>query len=447
MVGAGFCGVALARALALHAQPGARIALMGHDGDFARGVAYGTPRLEHCLNVRARDLGIDPAQPAGFADWLGLQSPAREGFQPRAHYGDYLCAMLAEAEATAAARSVALQVIRATVEAVERTAPGFVCRVVGCDSIAATRVVLAMGALPPQPLASLSPALVASPNYIAAPFADGALDQVPRDAEVLVIGTGLTFADVAISLRRNGHRGRIEAISRHGLPPLPHAVEPATPLPVSAGLLDALHEGDVRRVLHALRAASRQADDWRRVIDALRPHTQSFWQRMDGSARRRFLRHLRTYWEIHRHRIAPVLNDELDAMRSSGQLVIRASRLIGADVDDGRARLALRDRGLSDLRTLSVDRVVRAIGLDSDVERTAHPLVARLRDAGVVRSDALGLGMDIDEDFVVLDRNGERVTGLYVLGPLLRGRWWEITAVPELRRAAAELADRLVRQE
>lgn len=444
IVGAGFSGVALTRALVRQAVPGTRIALIGHAGSFGRGVAYGTPRLEHSLNVRARDLGIDPDLPAGFADWLALQSPEREGFQPRTHYGDYLCAMLDEVSAHAAARGIALHLIHDDLTSVSPTAAGFHCQCGDGDRIEAARVVLAIGALPPQPMTSLSGTLVNSPHYIATPFAGAALDRIAADANVFIIGTGLTFADVAISLRRNGHRGRIEAISRHGLAPLPHLVEPAPPLALSLPLQAALDAGELRAIVRRLREAAREADDWRRVLDAMRPHTQLLWQRMDLRSRSRFLRHLRTYWEIHRHRLAPQLLDELDAMRHSGQLEIRTSRLMRGDLCGDHARLTLRDRGSTRTRDVDVDVVIRATGLDSDIQRTGHGLIAQLRDAGLACADDLGLGLHCDADFAVLDPHRRPVPGLFALGPLLRGQLWEITAVPELRRAAITLADRLL---
>lgn len=445
IIGAGFCGVALARELAHTVAPGTRIALIGNAESFARGIAYATPRPEHCLNVRARDMGIDPENPAGFADWLELEGAEREGFQPRTRFGDYLRATLDDAVTHAAARGVELETISAHVTAMQRTPHGFRLHLAGGEHLDATRVVLAPGALPPQPMAGLSPELLGSPRYVPAPFAHGALDRIPTDARVFVIGTGLTFADVAISLRRNGHRGAIEAVSRHGFAPLPHTIHPSPPAPLPPALQQTIDHGDLHGMVRHLRCAVREVDDWRRLIDALRPHLQPLWQRFSERDRAQFLRHLRSYWEIHRHRIAPPLMDELDAMRASGQLVIAASRLQHAELIGEHVYLALRDRGAAQPRHVEVDALIRAIGLDTDVVRTDHALIASLRDAGLIHPAAFGLGLETDTDFSVLDQHRQPVPGLYALGPLLRGRLWEITAVPELRRAAIALAGVLCR--
>ncbi|MBN8909448.1 MAG: hypothetical protein J0H99_23285, partial [Rhodospirillales bacterium] len=38
---------------------------------------------------------------------------------------------------------------------------------------------------------------------------------------------------------------------------------------------------------------------------------------------------------------------------------------------------------------------------------------------------------------------GGIATGLFAIGPLTRGRWWELTSVPDIRVQAARLAQRL----
>ncbi len=443
IIGAGFSGVALARGLVQRAAPGTRIVLLGHAHGYGRGVAYGTPYKEHCLNVRACDLGIDPAAPASFADWLELESPTREGFLPRMLYGDYLAEQLDAAVTWGESRNVRLQCVQADVVSVERVGDGFRIALADGGTVDAARVVLAPGALPPLPMRGLADDLVASPNYIATPFSGAALERIAPEASVLVIGTGLTFADVAISLRRRGHRGRIDAVSRHGLAPLPHALHPSAPLTLPPELQRAWQQGNLRDVLRGLREVARDVDDWRRVIDALRPDIQGFWQRLDVEQRRRFLRHLRSYWDVHRHRIAPQLHEELQAMRDSGQLQIHAGRLLHAGLERGKVVSVLRDRGASSTRTVTHDVLLRATGLEVDVNRTRHALLVQLREAGLVRPDALGLGLQTDADGTLLDREGQRVPGLHLLGPLQCGQLWEIIAIPELRRAAVALATHL----
>lgn len=442
IIGAGFTGVALARTLLRTAPPGTRLALVGAPESFARGIAYGTRRAEHYLNVRAADLGIDPSAPPDFADWLELEEPTRDGFLPRALYGDYLATRLDEAIEAARGR-VDWHAIALDAVSVERVGARYRVYLADGSDFVSMRVVLALGALPPQPLAELSPALLASRHYIASPWEESALASIDPEASVLVVGTGLTFSDVATSLKRQGHRGRIDAISRHGLLPQRHAPRRAPPMPLPLGLQRALDDGDLRRALRAVRDVLRIVDDWRGVIDALRLRVRGFWQRLDATQRARFLRHLRSLWETHRHRLAPDVADEIDTLRGRGQVRVQAARLLHARLQHGRIEALLRRRGHLHASAERYDVLVRATGLDTDVQRTTHALVTHLREAGLLAADPHGLGVLADDGFALLDASGHVVPGLYCIGPLLRGRFWEFTAVPELRVAAKGLGERL----
>src|SRR3546814_13724462 len=80
---------------------------------------------------------------------------------------------------------------------------------------------------------------------------------------------------------------------------------------------------DIRR---EIAAAEREGGDWRMVIDALRPVTQSLWQGLPVAEKRRFLRHLRSWWAVHRHRMAPEVAAVVQNAMDRGQLVVRAGR-------------------------------------------------------------------------------------------------------------------------
>lgn len=251
------------------------------------------------------------------------------------------------------------------------------------------------------------------------------------------------MVDVATSLHKRGHRGGIVALSRRGLLPLRHLPEVPVPVRLPPSVLHALRARDVRRLLAAVRPIAGAVPDWRSVVDALRPHTQSFWQGLTAVQRARFLRHLRAYWEACRHRLAPRVAAELDLLEASGQLQVRAGRLLRAGLREGGVDVVVRLRSRKQTSVERYDRLVRATGLDTDITRTTHPLVTHLLDAGLVRPDAHGLGIRVDDGLGVIDAGGNTVPGLYCLGPLLRGQLWEITAVQELRAAAGMLAQRI----
>ena len=70
------------------------------------------------------------------------------------------------------------------------------------------------------------------------------------------------------------------------------------------------------------------------------------------------------------------------------------------------------------------------------VAKTRDPLLRSLLDSGQARADELGIGLDVDGHSRV--EGGER---LWALGPLTKGRYWEIIAVPDIREQAAAMAE------
>src|SRR5262249_35826518 len=154
-----------------------------------------------------------------------------------------------------------------------------------------------------------------------------ALDGIgPRDT-VGLIGTGLTMVDVVLDLRSRGHQGAITALSRRGLMPVPHRnVEAYTPF-VPADCPPKRISELLAVVRREVRSAAERGIDWRSVIDALRTQIDTLWRNLPFQERKRFLRHARPYWEVHRHRVAPVVADEIDALLRSGSLSVIAGKI------------------------------------------------------------------------------------------------------------------------
>ena len=103
----------------------------------------------------------------------------------------------------------------------------------------------------------------------------------------------------------------------------------------------------------------------------------------------------------------------------------------------------LRPRGDAVPVEVRVDRVLNCAGLDRGAPVRSQPLLRDLAEAGLLREDPAGLGVDIDADGRVLDRNGRADHALFALGPLGTGRLWEIVAVPEIREQCADVAARI----
>jgi uncharacterized NAD(P)/FAD-binding protein YdhS len=196
-----------------------------------------------------------------------------------------------------------------------------------------------------------------------------------------------------------------------------------------------------------VRKAAAEGVTWRSVIDSLRPINQHIWRNLPSAERRRFLRHVRAYWDVHRHRIAGPVADQISDEIARGQLQMHAGRLTEYVEDAGGVSVAFRDRRSGETVKLRVDRVINCTGPDGDLRRVQSPLIADLLQNGLARPDELLLGLDVSEDGALIDGEGKRSDSLFALGPLRKGSLWESIAVPELRVQIAELAGLLVAQQ
>ena len=380
---------------------------------------------------------------------------------PRRLYGEYLERVLADAEARASEGAVLERLVgeACSLELDESVARALspdgqvvaVARTLFSDGrvLAADHVVLALGNYSPADPPIEDTGFYESPRYVRDPWIRGSLEVIDRDESVLLIGTGLTTMDIAIDLRARGCHGPFHAVSRHGLLPRPHrdGAGGGPPLELPAGFSSALPataRGLTRLMRAAVAANAAEGGDWRSVLGAVRPLTPSLWKRLDLGERARFLRHVRPWWDVHRHRAAPETARAIERMREEGEVQVRAGRILAMAERDGGVDVRIRPRGLSKEDRLRVACVVNCTGPSTDARRLADPLIAALREAGLIRPDPLGLGLETDDHGALLDAGGKPSSVLSLVGPLLKARDWEATAVPELREHAWRLARRLL---
>jgi uncharacterized NAD(P)/FAD-binding protein YdhS len=448
IVGAGFSGTMVAVHLARQTRARLDVTLVERTGRFGAGVAYATPFAAHLLNVPAARMSAFPDVPDHFLGWAVRQRAdvRPESFVPRQWYSAYLAEVLDDAKAAAgpanALRRVDAEVIR--------VAPGESSRwIVECADgrrLPADVVVLAIGNFPPAHPRCETPAFYETARYRQDPWAADALT-VDAEDDVLMLGTGLTMIDVAVALTDQGHRGRLTCVSRRGLLPqwlredarVPHAMEPPARLadwaPTARGLMAGLRR-DVRD-------REARGGDWREAVASLRSATAALWQALPLDERRRFLRHVRPYWDTHRHGAAPAIGRIIDRLRREGRLRVAAGRVVRYEPGAGSVEAHVRWRGSNGVERIRVDRVVNCTGPDTDLTRVRSPLVQQLHGHGMIRPDPVGLGVVTDDEGCVVDDRGRAQTGLYLVGPLRRGHTWENLAVPELREGAARLAAQL----
>lgn len=428
IVGGGFSGTLMAINLLRYGA--LKVTIIERDLDrLGRGLAYGAAQAEHILNVRAANMSALPDQPGHFVDWLKQQGLGQEGsFATRRDYGAYLCAMLEEARRLAGDRLTIL-----SDEAMDMVLDqhGVRLELRSGTILAADSVIIAPGNLPPHDMPAL--AGLHRPAYADDPWATDLAEGLADTDNILLLGSGLTAVDCALSLDSAGFKGRIIALSRRGLAPQSHA-----PAPPFAPRRDR-PKGSLSMLVHSLRRRAEETG-WRNAVDELRPFTPDMWRAASHAERGRFLRHLRPYWDVHRHRIAPPVAARLKAMQAQGRLAIRAAKIIAAARDGCAVAVDIRGRGKDGTERLRVARVVNCTGPLGDLGRTSDPLLQNLFLRGAIRPDQLAIGIDVDQQCHAIARSGSAQSRLFVVGPMTRGAHWEIVAVPDIRRQVWALA-------
>ncbi|MBV8526298.1 MAG: FAD/NAD(P)-binding protein [Acetobacteraceae bacterium] len=442
VIGAGVSGVLTAIHLLWRCRREDRVYLVEKRASLGPGVAYATRHPLHLVNIRAENMSAFADEPDHFVKWLG-RLPERERanagcktlaglFVRREIYGRYIQELLHDT-ITRQGGAQNLFIVIDTATALAQGGRGLLLETEVGRTYEVDAAVLAIGNFPPgdQNL----------PGYINNPWAEDALDGLHPGLPVVLIGTGLTAVDTILMLQERGFDGPIYAFSRHGLLPQAHA--PASPW--SGFRLDA---DDRRSLVSLTRAVRREVQraaavgvDWRCVVDALRPEVQHLWTEFSMDDRRRFVHHLRPYWDVHRHRMAPPVAEAVAAMRKTGQLQVASGRIISIEPGQKGLHLRWRSRSRAEGEILA-QRVVDCRGPGTDYARLPSPLTRQMLADGLARPDPCRLGLETTPLGALVGRNGVPSSAIFGVGPVTRGTFWEITSVPDIREHAEAVAVR-----
>jgi len=428
IIGGGYTGAMLAARLA---ERGLASTVINRTADIGLGVAYSTPFDGHLLNVRSGRMSALDAKADDFVVWLAAHYPEHadpEGFAPRRLYGLY---------------------VQDRLGSVEAAHPGLIERIVGEAAaleaedvvlsdgrrIVAQTVVLATG----NPAPRTTRGAKVEKSVISDPWAPGVLERIEADDEILIVGTGLTMVDMLLTLEGRGWKGRATALSRRGLLPRAHLAAHDTAAAPTPDMLD----GSLSQRTGAVRRLA-DASGWRGMMEGLRPITADLWSAADMTTRGRMVRHLRPWWDVHRHRIAARIADVLDGLKSEGRLRLVAGRVRRIEDQASGVTLQWRPRHAANdqaVAPLSARWLIDCTGPGHDP--ASDPLTGALLASGRARLDPLRLGLDLDARGRVRHADGAADPALFVLGPPARAAFWETIAVPDIRKRIEDVAQAL----
>jgi uncharacterized NAD(P)/FAD-binding protein YdhS len=439
IIGGGASGVLLAYQLLQTQGSDFHVTLIEKRPDIGRGLAYHTGNPDHLLNVRVANMSALPDDPDHFWRWLSRHGPEQRlcrdpfCFVPRRLYGDYIASLVEPLlGGTCAPRT--LSIVHGECNEVAETPTGVAVTLADGRRYACDVAILATG----------HDRAAKRPRH-ADPWAAPSAESIDKDATILILGTGLTAIDYMLTLLADGHRGPVIAMSRRGLMAKAHRrVDPVpiaeSEVPFGASASHLLHWFRARIAAHVA-----QGGDWRSVVDGIRPYTQRIWQELPLQARRRFLEHIRAWWDVHRHRMAPEIEMRVSQALADGRLKLMAAKLTSIDLNANGALVRYRRRGQREIETMQVATIVDCTGIVRDPRASANPVLRSLFDHGLARPDRLRIGLDVGTDCALIDGEGTPSRRLYAVGPLTRAAFWEIMAIPDIRNQCAELAARLIR--
>ncbi len=436
VIGGGFTGVAAAIACLHRVDTSFRLTVVEPAPDLGRGIAFGDRHPANLLNVRARDLTVLSDRPSDFLNWAFRQidqgesdSSLLEGlahaFLPRQLFGEYVKQRLFEAVERRG--DVEFNIVNAAANSCRREGAGFVVRVEEGDSVGADVVIVATAFGLPR----------GSSGGALGPFDTIPGERLAGARSIALIGSGLTMVDALFSARSGGFSGTATVLSRRGQLPREHAPKGVVPQEMALPRTKSLSRLTAS-IRIACEAAELHGTPWQAVVNGLRPSLQAIWRELSVEEQSRFLRHVRPYWDAHRHRIPPELHDRVRSEFDTGRAVLVHARVIDTTRVGSGFVLQLRGRGAQRDETLYTDLAFDCTGHKPDL---SSPFVKSLIGERLARPDVHGLGLAVKANGQLKAPGGAATHGLFALGPLCQGSLWEITAVPEIVRQASWAAD------
>ena len=450
IVGAGFSGAMVAVHLA-RTEKNLRILIVDKEGAFGRGVAYGIGPVPHLLNVPAGKMSAFRDEPDDFINWVRSRGGKIEGvdasqisadaFLPRQLYGEYILDIFTKTRAA----SNAIEMRQTEIVDVEDTGEVLTLHDAHGQKYTAAKLVLALGNFVPGDPSTKDRDFRRSPRYSNSPWDPHTLHHLSGDEDILILGSGLTGLDLLVSLNKIKPRGTVHVISRRGLFPQPHQKGTPQPEQFRERPLPYTIRGLTRFVREEVRKAVAEGIDWRVIVDALRPYIQNLWKSLNIEERRRFMRHLRPFWESHRHRVAPPVLAVKDQMVEQGRVRVHRGRITKIAQTQEGFEVNFVERATQEEKKLGVAFIINCTGPECNYYKLKDPLVVNLLARGLIHPDPLFLGLAVAPNGALLNYSGQPSKSIFTLGSPQKGVLFETTAVPELRVQTQKLAEELTR--
>jgi len=417
IVGGGASGLLVAVNL-LRKSDDCEVTIIEPNEKLGLGVAYSTLDPDHLLNVPAGRMSGLVEEPKSLCDWAGV---GENDFISRQQYGKYLEFLLAreikDSKRFKHVQSRAVDVNESTAE--------ITCKLENGEEVRGEALVLALG----------NSESIVPTSFDGLPRSKRVVRDVWREGlatefdSVAVIGTGLTFYDIALSILRDRPNAKVHGISRNGLLPLPHLRHraPALDVPDSA-----------RKSAKGIRDyLTGMGEKWREAQDGIRHDLQEIWANFPDAEKKSFINEHFRWWNSLRHRSAPEIDERISEALANRKIVIHKAGVNSIESQGEVLKIELTTGG-----TLAVGQVVNCCG---NQFFATQPLIETLVQKGVLARGPLDFGIACDvKTLAIKDNNGKVNKRIFGIGPILVGELLETTAIPEIKSEAELVARELL---
>ncbi len=445
IVGAGLSGTMLLIHLAqiyLKKPFEAQIFLIeAQPNQWGKGIAYSSTLPYQPLNVTAQKMNLSANDPNDFLDWLGKNGYrfGTDSFVPRSIFGDFLSDKLAEAKQILGKN---IQLIADKVLNVEPLPNGgYRIELAQTAAIEAHKLVLAVGADTPPDLGK------GTDKIFNNPYEPQLIDKISNNARILLLGTGLTMIDWAISLQKKCSPKTIFALSRRGQLPKSHflqtekwEINPEELVKICTIRQFIAHFNQNIRL-----AAKEKNLSWQTVLDTYRSHLCIIWDNFNEQNKRIFLRFLRPYWDSLRFRCPEESAQELELMQQMGIFNPLAGAIISIQTHSAGLLVQFKNKETQQVEILEVDYLINCTGA-ANFSQKMPLLYQNLVKNGLAKIDKLNIGLETDPEGCIWGDNTPAQNPICALGAVRKAKEWETTSIQSIRNQTLKLAEQLTQQ-
>jgi len=410
---------------------------------FGRGVAYSPNSIYQKLNVPAKGMSLFPENPNHFVDWwksneknyfyLG-ESYDENSFFPRFIFGDYLESTLNSNIQTKSTNKEFFTINDEVVDATKIESQWKIKLSSGAELIV-DNLILATGNIPPGNPSYLAKEVLDSKRYLHNPWDDSLFESIQLNESLGILGSGLSMVDVIMTLKRKNFQGKIVSFSRSGKLPKVHSkldqMNP-TPFPTLKGNTNE----DVHLIQNWIRENEGISDV--HLMNVIRPFTSEIWKSWDGKNQRRFIRHVRPFWESFRHRIPSESMAIISEWIHLGKLTFLKARIQSSKLENDSIEISTLEPN-NKFGSYRFDRLINCTGPDTKLKEVKSDLYNNLKKKGYITQSENGIGFVTGNLGQVKTKEGKFLENLYCLGPLRKNELWESTALREIRDQVIKL--------